>query len=404
MPAPYAYLRKSVVKDPTRDVGYDTQLAAVQDLAKRHGDNGGRLVVLSDWDVSGGAKALHKRMAGEYGKLVEAIKSGEATALYSYSLSRLGRSVKQLTELFELCAQRKVPVRLYADSIDTSTATGKLVLHVLASLAQFESDVASERTSAAIATMKANGSFTPTPGYGARPGESLDAVVAAFQEAGTYSGATHLLIERGVKPRQSDRWHPSSVRAILRKARPDLIVPHPRSRAGERTASPGGSSFLLSRLLRCGTCDGLLTGHHVNSRVRYYCSAGGLPHPRGSIAEHHVLPAIKEEVARLNVPDVETRGDLDRRGSLERRRERVLDLYEAGDIDRPEMRRRMERIDADEQQLDAAAVVQKVPRIDWNWDARTLNRVLRAVFVEVRLDAQTFQPVRFEWTVPEWRS
>ena len=412
MPAPYAYLRKSVVKDATREVSHDVQLAAVKDLAKRHGDNGERLIILSDWDVSGGAKSLRKRMAGDYGRLVEAVKSGEATALYSYSLSRLGRSVKQLTELFELCAQRKVPVRLYADSIDTSTATGKLVLHVLASLAQFESDVASERTTAAIAMKKENGTYRSTPSYGDLPGESLDAVLNAFTEAGSYLGAANLLAARGVKPRRADQWWASAVRDIVRRTRPDLVARTPRR--GERNASPGGAQYILSRLLRCGTCNRLLTGHTSKGGVRYYCASARVMgqdpdqrHARTSVSEARVLPAVREEVARLRVPDsIEIRGDLGRRGALGRRRERVLDLYEIDKIDRAEMRRRLERIDADEEQLDTEAIVQKVPRVDWDWDTRTLNKVLRALFVEIRLDADTFlpRPDGFEWAVREWRA
>src|SRR5690606_38240295 len=128
----------------------------------------------------------------------------------------------------------------------------------------------------------------------------------------------------------------------------------------------------------------------------YYCASakvmGQAPdqrHPRTSVSEAKLLGAVRDEAARLRVPDVETRGDLGRRGALGRRRERVLDMYEQGAIDRDEMRRRLDRISEDEQQLDAEAVIQNIPRIDWGWDARTLNRVLRAVFVEIRLDPET---------------
>ena len=65
--------------------------------------------------------------------------------MYAYSLSRFARSVAQLADFFDLCERTGVAVRVDRDQIDTTTATGKLVGNVLASLAQFEWDVASER-------------------------------------------------------------------------------------------------------------------------------------------------------------------------------------------------------------------------------------------------------------------
>ena len=52
MPA-FAYLRKSHVSDPTREVSHEVQEQAIKALAQRHGDNGSSMIVLSDWDISG---------------------------------------------------------------------------------------------------------------------------------------------------------------------------------------------------------------------------------------------------------------------------------------------------------------------------------------------------------------
>ena len=48
----YAYLRKSVQKAGATDVSHESQESGIRELAKRHGD-GGDLVFLSDWNVSG---------------------------------------------------------------------------------------------------------------------------------------------------------------------------------------------------------------------------------------------------------------------------------------------------------------------------------------------------------------
>src|SRR5205823_522688 len=128
----YAYLRKSSVRDPAHDVSHEVQEHAVRELAARYGDNNGALILLSDWDLSGRLGA-DKRPG--YRALLEAIASGRATAVYSYSLSRLGRSLPELSRLIADCDQKGVPVRLYADSVDTSTASGRLLANVLGSVA-----------------------------------------------------------------------------------------------------------------------------------------------------------------------------------------------------------------------------------------------------------------------------
>src|SRR5262249_12719345 len=106
----YAYLRKSSVHDPAREVSYEVQESSVRKLAELNGDK--KPVILSDWDKSGRLDA--SRRPG-YQALLDAIEGGRATAVYSYSLSRLARSTKQLLELANLCRARKVPLRLHAD-------------------------------------------------------------------------------------------------------------------------------------------------------------------------------------------------------------------------------------------------------------------------------------------------
>lgn len=86
---------------------------------------------------------------------MDAIEAGHAQAIYSYSLSRLGRSVAELSRLFDLCASRKVPIRLVANSVDTATASGRLLANVLASVAQLEAEVAGERLKAMYETKRA---------------------------------------------------------------------------------------------------------------------------------------------------------------------------------------------------------------------------------------------------------
>lgn len=401
MPA-YAYLRRSsVTTESPGDASREAQEDAVRALAALHGD--GDLVILSDWGVSG-RKGAEKRPG--YAQLLAAIEAGRCKAVYSYSLSRLSRSLAELSKFVKLLEDHGIPLRLRADSIDTSTASGVMLAHILGSVAQFESDVTRERTKAAYAARAARGEkLSNTPFYGDKPGEDLEAVVAAFQEAGSYSGAARLLNQRGVPCRTSKRgWWPSAVNVII-----DRVQPQKRHRA--RGYRAGGTEFLLARLLRCPTCDTMLTGirDRAGNRVRYACRLGSVtPHERVSVSEHLILEAVKDEVAHLDIGDaVEVaKADEQRRAELEAQRERIVDMVQAGMLTRQAAEPRYRAIQAEIDGLDARTEIVELPTIDWdNDDIKDINAVLHTLFAGIGLDRVTFQPLPegFDWRVKRWR-
>jgi len=72
-------------------------------------------------------------------------------------LDRLGRSVKNLTELSEELDRRGVGLRVLTQGIDTTTPGGKLFFHMLAAIAEFEHGLIVERTTAGLAAARARG-------------------------------------------------------------------------------------------------------------------------------------------------------------------------------------------------------------------------------------------------------
>lgn len=73
------------------------------------------------------------------------------------SLSRLGRSTKDLLTLIDLLEGKKVKLISLKENIDTSTSTGRLLITVLSALSQFERDVIVERTNEGLAAARARG-------------------------------------------------------------------------------------------------------------------------------------------------------------------------------------------------------------------------------------------------------
>jgi DNA invertase Pin-like site-specific DNA recombinase len=72
-------------------------------------------------------------------------------------LDRLGRSVRNLVELIADLGRRGVDLVVLGQGIDTSTPGGKLMFHVLASIAEFERDLIAERTREGLRAARARG-------------------------------------------------------------------------------------------------------------------------------------------------------------------------------------------------------------------------------------------------------
>jgi DNA invertase Pin-like site-specific DNA recombinase len=84
----------------------------------------------------------------------------EGGALVVYSLSRLARSVRDTLAIGDRLDRAGADLVSLSESIDTTTAAGKMIFRMLAVLSEFERDLVSERTSMALAHKRANGEHT----------------------------------------------------------------------------------------------------------------------------------------------------------------------------------------------------------------------------------------------------
>lgn len=404
---PAAYLRRSSISaDSPGDASREAQLAAVRSMC------GPDVTVYTDWGISG-----QKADRPEYLRLKADIAAGRVGSLCAYSLSRLGRSARELLTLVDLCAAHGVTIRTSVESLDTSTAMGKAMLTVMAAFAQLEADVARERQASALEARRARGDDLSAP-YGWRLERQADgamrrvrndaidlsALVGAFREAGSVLGACRLLEQRGVPaPRGGTRWATSALTRILEREAPDLLPR--RTSTGMRTPT----SAILAQLLRCPApgCGVMLTPNA--KRGQYYCRLGPrdtATHPRYTVTERLILPWVKAEAARLRVPYGE--GELDgigaRRDAIAERLGRANELYIEGAIDRAKLDAAKARAARDTAALEATEALVTIPEaLDWSWAPARINEVLRSMWRHVELDAG-MTPVRAEWVLPGWRA
>lgn len=77
--------------------------------------------------------------------------------IYIYKLDRLGRSLKHLLELTSNFEMQGVGLVSLNDHIDTTTAQGRLIFNIFASLSEFERDLIRERTKSGLEAARARG-------------------------------------------------------------------------------------------------------------------------------------------------------------------------------------------------------------------------------------------------------
>lgn len=92
-----------------------------------------------------------------WNKLEEAIRLGHVSKVVCWRLDRLGRTAKGLTALFEDLRGMKVGLYSLRDGLDLDTPAGRLMANVLASVAQYETEVRSERVQAGQAVARGKG-------------------------------------------------------------------------------------------------------------------------------------------------------------------------------------------------------------------------------------------------------
>lgn len=86
---------------------------------------------------------------------MKACRAGDT--LVVWKLDRLGRSLMEVLLVFERLSAKGAGVLVLTDKIDTTTAMGRFVMHILAALAEMERGLIIERTMAGLAAGKARG-------------------------------------------------------------------------------------------------------------------------------------------------------------------------------------------------------------------------------------------------------
>ena len=83
----------------------------------------------------------------------------EGDTIYVHDFSRLARSTKDLLSIVEFIKEKNVHLVSNKENLDSSTATGKLMLTMIAAIAEFERENLLERQREGIAIAKRKGKY-----------------------------------------------------------------------------------------------------------------------------------------------------------------------------------------------------------------------------------------------------
>lgn len=118
---------------------------------------------LRDLETAGCTKVFHEEVSSaskkrpELDRALEYLREGDT--LVVTKLDRLARSVADLVKITEDLKETGVGLRVLDLNLDTATPTGKLMVHLLGAIAEFERELMLERQREGIAKAKADGKY-----------------------------------------------------------------------------------------------------------------------------------------------------------------------------------------------------------------------------------------------------
>jgi len=153
-----AYCRKSIEERADEVFGsIENQHEAVLNFIASH-KHEGWIPLTERYDDNGFTGSNANRPSLQ--KLLKDIKEDRVNMVIVYKLDRLSRSLVDFVQLLKFFDEHNVAFASVTQPIDTSTSTGKLMLHILSSFAEFERELISERTRDKMCAARKRGKWT----------------------------------------------------------------------------------------------------------------------------------------------------------------------------------------------------------------------------------------------------
>ena len=203
------YVRVSTHWQAEEGISLDLQRAKIEAYCNLHD------WVLTEVIADEGISAKNLKRPGMQ-KLLAKVDTGQVAAIVVYKLDRLSRRTRDILELVERFDRADVGFHSIQESLDTKSAIGRFVLRTLASLAEMERDLISERTTDAMQHLKASGKVYCRPVF--NDIAILTRMQQEHSQGVSYHGIADGLNADHVPTVRGGQWRANTVRQLLLRA------------------------------------------------------------------------------------------------------------------------------------------------------------------------------------------
>jgi site-specific DNA recombinase len=219
------YVRVSTEQQVNDGVSIDLQIEKIKQYCHLYNHE------LLDIIVDAGISAKNLKRPG-ITSVLQLLDNNEADALIVYKLDRLTRSLADWSTLIKDYFNEKSGKTLLAvvDQIDTSTASGRMCLNLMMTVYQWEREVISERTKAALHHKKSKGQPLGSAKFGSNITQSnitlnlaereiLNLILELRTKGYTLQQIANYLNENNYLSKRGKSWHQRTVKNVIDNSR-----------------------------------------------------------------------------------------------------------------------------------------------------------------------------------------
>ena len=134
----------------TNEQSTGMQEKAIQDYCERE-----NILITKEYSDIGESGSKESRP--QFDKLIQDMRNKSFDTIIVYKLDRIGRSLSHLVKLFEEFKKRKINFISITQAINTTTPEGRMFLHILMVLAEYERELTIVRIHSGLARARAKG-------------------------------------------------------------------------------------------------------------------------------------------------------------------------------------------------------------------------------------------------------
>lgn len=217
------YIRVSTIKQAEEGYSLDAQRSRLDGYCRAQGWTVEDKHVYIDAGISG---KTTDRPA--YRDMLQAVEKDGLGRVVAIKMDRFSRSVRDFLELLDYCENHNCAVVSLGESIDTSTPIGRMMITVIAAVAEMEKDTIKERLMSGRAQKAtqgghAGGAIEFGYSYSGEDNWTINEDQAAtvkrifrlFLRGCTLTRVAAILNKWNLKTARGSRWYPATVRYIL---------------------------------------------------------------------------------------------------------------------------------------------------------------------------------------------